>query len=115
MGGPLTYTLNGAPFEDDDSPTANPTSSPTPSPTANLSSTPTESPSTASKDCEDDEEFRYKNQKKKDCDWVGKGFCETSKCRKRIKKKCNRKHNKIHVFDWCPATCGKVGLGDCKV
>jgi len=141
--GPLTYTLTGVPFEDDDSPTANPTSSPmsnptsspianptssptsspianptsspTPLPTANLSSSPTESPSIASKDCEDDEGFRYKNKKKRNCDWVGKGFGKSEMHNKKIKKKCKRKHNNIPVFDWCPATCGKVGQGDCKV
>lgn len=43
-------------------------------------------------------------RKKKGCKWVGRG---------NIKKKCKKTSKKIPIFEWCPKTCAKVGLGDC--
>merc|ERR1711862_202967 len=116
MGGDLTYTINGIPFEDDNSPTVNPTpypttANPTPYPTTtNPTSSPTAAvtaaPSMAPVDCKDDENFRYKN--KKNSKWVGKGV------EKKVKRKCKKKHDGIPVYEWCPTTCGKVGLGECN-
>merc|ERR1712157_632749 len=125
--GDLKYTVNGIPFEEEknpptvnptssptvspiSSPTVSPISSPTVSPISSPTASPTPSQTEAPVDCEDNKDFRYKNHKKKDCDWVGKG-----QYIKRIKRKCKRKHDEIRVYDWCPTTCGKVGLGDCKV
>jgi len=116
--GDLTHTINGIPFEDDNSPTVNPTpypttANPTSSPTtANPTSSPTAAvtaaPSMAPADCEDDKDFKYKNKKNKNCNWVGKGV------EKKVKRKCKKKHDEIPVYEWCPTTCGKVGLGECK-
>merc|ERR1711862_237625 len=96
------------------SPSSTPSLDPTSKPSTKPSISPTEEPP-VNDDCEEDEDFRYKDHKKKDCDWVGKDGTKSGKARKRIRKKCKRKHNQIYVFDWCLATCGKVKLGDCKV
>ena len=40
--------------------------------------------------------------------------CVAKGADKKIKKKCRKKQDEIKVFDWCPETCGKVGLGQCK-
>jgi len=40
--------------------------------------------------------------------WVAKGN------NKKIKKKCNKKHNGTKIFKICLETCGMVGLGECS-
>lgn len=45
--------------------------------------------------------------RKRDCDWVGRGR------RRKVKKRCKRKYRGVRFFDWCPKTCARVGLGDC--
>merc|ERR1719343_1976152 len=54
----------------------------------------------------DDKNLEF-GKKKRGCDWVGRGKP------KNVTKKCRRKSKDIRVFDWCPKTCAKVGLGDC--
>lgn len=71
--GPLTYTVNGAPFAEK---------------------------------CVDKDIEIGKN--KRDCEWVG-----NSENTSVVKKRCRKGYKKQKVFDWCPATCGEVGLGDC--
>jgi len=92
---------------------SNPSSSPSSSPSSTPSSTPSSNPpssSPSSSHCIDDTEFKYKNNKKRTCvSWVGRG----NKIRN-IRKKCKRKQNGIRIYDWCPSTCGLVGLGDCR-
>merc|ERR1711862_620838 len=84
--GDLTYTINGIPFEDDNSPTANSTPYPTTTnPTSSPTAAVTAAPSMAPVDCEDDENFRYKNKKNKNCKWVRKGV------EKKVKRKCKKK------------------------
>merc|ERR1711862_1078394 len=98
-------TANPTPYPTTANPTPYPTTTnPTSSPTAAV----TAAPSMAPADCEDDENFRYKNKKNKNCKWVGKGV------EKKVKSKCKKKHDEIPVYEWCPTTCGKVGLGECK-
>jgi len=58
--------------------------------------------------CGDIEEFEFRNDPSKTCEnWVGVGK------KKKIKKKCRKKWLGFKVFDWCPETCGDVGLGFC--
>merc|ERR1712157_655206 len=56
----------------------------------------------------DFEEFEFKGNPDQTCqDWVGVGK------KKKIKKKCRKKWLGYKVWDWCPETCGEVGLGFC--
>lgn len=71
--GPLTYTVNGAPFADQ---------------------------------CVD--KNLEMGKKKRGCEYVGNG-----KKRSTVKKRCRIVYRKQKVYDWCPATCGEVGLGKC--
>jgi len=59
--------------------------------------------------CDDSLDFFHRNKSTRTCEgWVGKGNLD------KIKKRCNKKWKKIKVYDWCPKTCGEVGLGKCK-
>jgi len=55
--------------------------------------------------CED-KNLEY-TKRKLGCDWVGKGK------KRRVQRKCRKKRKGVPIFDWCPKTCGEVGLGDC--
>jgi len=93
-----------------ESPTAFPTYFPTYFPTGFQTFDPTDFPTES---CVDDADFKYKNRKKKNCRWVGRGK------NKKVKNKCKRtwgvgSDNKS-LYDWCPETCGKkAGLGRCS-
>jgi len=56
--------------------------------------------------CVDSEKLRYKNKKKKDCEWVG-----TKKVKQRCQKKWGGEGKKL--YDFCPLTCLPKGLGSC--
>eukprot|EP00536_Pseudo-nitzschia_multiseries_P017210 jgi/Psemu1/264124/estExt_Genewise1Plus.C_14320001 len=87
----LTYTVNGyTEHKEEQVPTMAPTMAPTIVP---------------NKDCDDSSILAFKNKKKKNCKWVGRG--------KKVAKKCKKKWNGTRIFDWCPKTCAKVGLGKC--
>ena len=60
--------------------------------------------------CVDNRKFRWKNKKKQTC-------------RKRliarlspgqIKRRCNQKWKNKRVYDWCPKSCKRVGVGPCS-
>jgi len=51
-----------------------------------------------------DVSFRYKKQKRKNCNWVKQ---------KNTKRKCKKKWLEGKVSDYCRGTCGKKGLGRC--
>lgn len=108
---PLTYTVNGVPFEDSlitapptISPTSTPSSSPSNSPTPEPTKSPTKSPTT---DCEDRNDLKF-GKKKRGCHWVGK-----PSNKKKVIRRCKRKSKGIRIWNWCPTTCGEVGLGKC--
>ena len=90
-----------------------PTESPTKSPsgfTDVLAASPTASPTES---CVDDADFKYKNRKKKNCKWVGRG--KSKKVRKKCKKKWRVGPDKKKLHEWCPETCGrKAGIGRCS-
>ncbi|VEU38969.1 unnamed protein product [Pseudo-nitzschia multistriata] len=105
---------------------ATPTSAPT------RGATPTQAPTSATTSsttsgCVDDEDFRFKNKKKKSyfrfknkkkksCEkWVAKNANKLHKKKfvRAMKKKCRKKFKNKHVWDYCPKTCALVGLGDC--
>jgi hypothetical protein len=88
----LTYTVNGVPF--DDSPvTPPPVASPTAAPTHAVCA---------------DKDLEY-GKKKKDCSWVGQPEDD-----KKVRRRCKKKWKKKRLWNWCPTTCGKVGLGKKK-
>jgi len=108
---PLTYTVNGVPFEDSlitapptISPTSTPSSSPSNSPTPEPTKSPTKSPTT---DCEDRNDLEF-GKRKRGCHWVGK-----PSNKKKVIRRCKRKSEGIRIWNWCPTTCGEVGLGKC--
>jgi hypothetical protein len=105
---PLTFTVNGVPF-DHDEPTDSPVAAPPPTdyPTDYPTAFPSNAPTDGSDPCKDRDDLKY-GKKKRNCKWVGKGK------RKKVRKKCRRKFEKVKIFHWCPTTCGKVGLGNCK-
>jgi len=124
-GPPLSYTVNGVPFNDDDdddedtlapavSPTKVPTASPTDSPTSKPTNPPTFFPTESDK-CEDSTEaFKWNNKSKNNkrtCKWLRRSLQKT----KKLKKLCGRKDkvDNRRVWDWCPKTCATVGLGNC--
>jgi hypothetical protein len=57
--------------------------------------------------CTDSGELEFKNTKKKSCKWLGK------KNEKKTRKLCKRKWKRKKLSDWCPETCGKIGVGKC--
>merc|ERR1712194_679448 len=101
------------------SPTTSPTRSPTKSPTRSRTTSPTRSPTKVPTNepttdrsppisCNDQSEFLWKNQARKNCIWAGKGT------EKKIANKCNKSNRdgkKVHHY--CPATCAKVNQGSC--
>merc|ERR1712085_117810 len=101
------------------SPTASPTGSPTKSPTRSRTTPPTRSPTKVPTNepttdrsppisCNDQSEFLWKNQARKNCIWAGKGT------ERKIANKCNKSNRdgkKVHHY--CPATCAKVNQGPC--
>jgi len=89
-----------------EAPTNNPTNAPSIEPTK----APTKAPIDNNNDgaCEDDANFLWKGQTKKNCKWVGKGTDP------KIVKKCKRSNaDGLKVRDYCPETCAKVGQGSC--
>jgi hypothetical protein len=104
---PLTYTVTGISFadNDDDDTTLSPSDSPSDSPTINSSS------------CKDStKKFKWNKNKKtnkikrKTCKWLSRKKSNP----KIIKKLCKKKKQGQKVWIWCPKTCGNVGLGACK-
>lgn len=90
-------------------PDKSPTSSPTYDGTSLITSTTTSG-------CIDDKDFRFKNKEKKSCEhWVAKGADKLHKKRnvRAIKKRCRKKYRNKRVWEYCPATCALVDLGDC--
>merc|ERR1712008_585170 len=92
-------------------PTALPTSEPTLVPTASPSNSatskaptasPTSVPTNSGDNCRDSNSFQYQGKIKKNCKWVGRG-----KKTKNHKRKCKKKQDGKHIWDWCPFTCGK--------
>ena len=59
--------------------------------------------STATNNCADRDDFKYKNRKRKDCDWV-----REKKTRKRCRKK--KQGQKVSEY-WCMTTCSEYN--DC--
>ena len=96
-------------------PTAAPTHTPTPRPSFDGAST--SAPSFDSADCKDDEQFKFKNKKKKTCKkWIArlaKNESTLAKNYKKIKKLCKKKWEGKHIFEYCQETCAKVGSGPC--
>jgi len=100
---PLTYTVNGyTEQKEGEVPTMTPTMAPTTKPTMKPTMKPTLKPN---EDCNDSSDLKFKNKNKKNCRWVGRG--------KKVAKKCKKKWKGTRIFDWCPKTCAKVGLGKC--
>jgi len=65
-------------------------------------------PSSSDDKCRDSEIFEFNDTPNKTCeDWVGVGK------KRNIKKKCKKPSQGLKVYDWCPETCGKVGIGGC--
>merc|ERR1712232_1349530 len=93
------------------SPTESPTKAPINSPTNKPTESPTKSPTTVpnnNPNCDDQSGFFFKGQKKKDCNWAGKGS------EKKIEKKCKKNNGDgKKVWDYCPKTCAKVNQGPC--
>jgi len=85
-----------------------PTSTPTKSPTSTPTKSPTSSPtiSSGNSGCEDSKELKFQNKRRKGCKWVGKK-------RRRIRRRCKKVWQGYKLFEFCPMTCGKVGLGNC--
>mmetsp|Transcript_22175 Transcript_22175/g.61744 ORF Transcript_22175/g.61744 Transcript_22175/m.61744 type:complete len:83 (-) Transcript_22175:2802-3050(-) len=76
------------------------------SPTMSPAMSPTASPTKNCFECKDRNDLKF-GRRKKSCKWVKRGS------KKKVKKKCRKKSKKIRIWDWCPATCGKVDLGKC--
>lgn len=57
--------------------------------------------------CDDDLDWKYRGEKGKKCTWVGEGN------NWKIKKKCTKMDGDRHVYEICPETCGRVGVGSC--
>jgi len=58
--------------------------------------------------CVDSKDLTHNNNKKKTCKkWVKKGG------KKKVKTKCKFIWEGKPIYDWCPKTCAKVGLGSC--
>ena len=74
---------------------------PTPAPTA---------PPTIPSSCADSTTLAFKDNEKKNCKWVGR----PKKRIRLLKRKCRKKWQGKRLKDFCPETCGKVGLGVCK-
>ena len=87
-------------------PTAAPSAS---SPTVSTTVSPTAASSEST--CQDDPDFAYKDNIKKNCNWIG-GMRKLKKKQLLCQK---RKWGKIKLYKWCPETCGKVGVGPCVV
>jgi hypothetical protein len=102
-----TPTISPTTMYPSDTPSSDPSSSPSFSPSSTPSSSPSLS-SSPSSTCIDNTEFKYRGKVNKTCTWVGKGNKDRN-----IRKRCKRKQNGIRIYDWCPSTCGSVGLGDC--
>jgi len=83
------------------SPTKEPTLSPTQKPS--MKPSPAQAPTLG---CNDDPNFRFKNNGKWDCDWVGNGSVG------RTRKICERNDQ---VVASCKKTCGKVEVGPCRL
>jgi len=62
--------------------------------------------------CKDSEEFRWQNKEKRTCGhFLNENPRQNSS--NKIKKRCSKKQGGVLVYDWCPESCGKVGLGSC--
>lgn len=58
--------------------------------------------------CVDSKDLTHNDNKKKTCKkWVKKGG------KKKVKTKCKMIWDDKPIYDWCPKTCAKVGLGSC--
>merc|ERR1712232_1129391 len=92
-------------------PTKSPTKAPTNSPTMKPTKSPTQSPTTDQNNntsCDDQSDFLWKGQAKKDCNWAGKGTD------KKIEKKCKKNNGDgKKVRDYCLKTCAQVNQGPC--
>jgi hypothetical protein len=88
-------------------PSASPTETPTTAPSASPTETPTTAPS-ASPGCGPDKKLRFKNKRRRNCKWVRRG-----KRRNKKRKKCKKKWKGKRLSFYCPASCGRVGVGPC--
>lgn len=77
----------------------------TPAPTA-----PPTAPPTIPSSCADSITLAFRDNEKKNCRWVGR----PKKKIRLVKRKCRKKWQGKRLKDFCPETCGKVGLGVCK-
>ena len=91
-----------------------PTKKPTASPTKL-------NPSNVDDECTENEDFRFKNKKKKDCNWIVSStekISKRKKRRKKVKKICKKKQKvdgkKQRIYKWCPTACATVKMGACK-
>jgi len=111
-------------------PTRKPTSIPSPYPTPAPSRHPTRNPTSIPRpyptdshpmSCEDDENFRFFREVKDNIFLFPKE--RKSKCERylnlkkhpieKLQKRCNREYEDGFVYDACPNSCGKVGIGQC--
>ena len=103
-------------------PTVLTTKEPTTLPTKKPTASPTKlNPSNVDDECTENEDFRFKNKKKKDCNWIVSStekISKRKKRRKKVKKICKKKQKvdgeKQRIYKWCPTACATVKLGACK-
>lgn len=105
---PLSYTVTGVPFDNDDDDNNVTIQEVTPdAPVQNNND-----------DCKDSSErflWNKKKNKTKNCKWLRKRLTKNGG-EKKVTKFCKRKDKidkKIRLWDWCPSTCRTVGLGPC--
>jgi len=85
-----------------EAPTANPTDSPT-------TDEPTNAPTDAPIVCQDTTaSFKWNKKKEKTCNWL------SSRPDSKLEILCGKMKQNKEVYNWCPKTCLRVGLGKCS-